>query len=314
MGFIQKLQTKHQNNTFVQFISELVRRIGEDEVIQAGATLAYYLFLSMFPFLIFLLSVLSFTPLIQSNLMTDLLAILPDSASDIVGPILEDLVNSRSGAVLSFSLLLALWSGSNAMMQAMKLMNRAFDIDEHRSFFVKRALAVVFTLLLATMIIAVMVGPIFGDALLRFIFQFIGENPIISTAWGWIRQLIPLGILILGFMVIYRYAPGFKKENRIRFKAALFGAIFASVGWLLASWAFSIYVNNFANYANTYGSLGGVIVLLVWLYLSSIIFLLGAHIAATHVIITNRGASAEEKDITIYEYIRQYNKANRIRN
>lgn len=312
MGFLAKWQKKHQNNTALQFVTELIRRIGEDEVMQAGATLAYYLFLSLFPFLIFLLSVLSFTPLLQGNLMNDMMNIMPDSAAEIVGPILEDLVNSRSGAVLSLSLVLALWSGSNAMMQAINLMNKAFDVNDSRSFVVKRALAIVFTLLLAVMIVAVMIGPIFGEAILGLVFRFIGEQPIIATAWGWIKQLIPLAILILGFMLIYRYAPGFTKENRIPFKAAASGGVFAAAGWLLASLGFSFYVNNFSNYSNTYGSLGGVIVLLLWLYLSSVIFLLGAQIAATLQVLKSRKELAEDDDMTIYEFIRQHNAKKRL--
>lgn len=250
--------------------------------------LAYYLMMSLIPFLIFFLNLLSFTPLGQVEVIGDMMEFLPTDSAVILEPILLDLVRSRSGTLLSLSLFLALWSGSNAIMQLISVMNSAFNLDDMRSFFIKRGLSILYTVLLAGMILLVLVGPIFGDAILAGIFAIIGEQVWIAIIWGWIKRLLPLVTLILGFALMYRFAPGFPKGEGIRFKDAVIGAVVATAGWLAASFGFSYYVNNFGNYANTYGSLGGVIVLLLWLYLTAIMILLGAEVSASYVFIQQR--------------------------
>lgn len=289
-----------------QVLTELVRRMSAHSLPMAAATSAYYLMLSLFPFLIFLLNVISFTPLLSTEVIRSLTEFIPADSARIIEPILTDLVKARSGTLLSASLLLALWTGSNAIMQIIRLMNRAFRLKEGRSFIAQRALSVFYTLLLALMIVMVLVGPVFGDAILRAVFSFTGEQEWIAAGWRWVKSLLPLITLILGFALLYRFGPGFPKGNKVPFPLALLGGAFAAGGWLLVSFGFSYYVNNFGNYANTYGSLGGVIILMIWLFLSSLIILLGAELIASVCKIW-RERSADPKP-TVFDFVREHNE------
>lgn len=278
---IQHLKKRLKKNKIFAYLFELIRRIQDDEVPQVGAMLAYHLFMSIFPFLIFFLNVLSYTPLLHTDVITDLMEFLPRDTSAILQPILLDLVESRSGALLSASLILALWSGSNALNQIISIMNHAFDVEETRSIISRRALSVLYTILLAGLLIMMLLGPVFGDAILAGLFSVIGEQAWIASVWGWVKALIPLASMTVGFALLYRFGPAFPKDSRVRFSDALIGAALAASGWLAASLGFSYYVNNFGSYSNTYGSLAGIIILLIWLYLSSVIILVGAEISAT---------------------------------
>lgn len=298
---IATVKKRLAGNRAFAFLMELVHRIQDDRVPQVGAMLAYHLFLSLFPFLIFFLNVLSFTPLLQVDVIADMMEFIPQDTAAIVQPILMDLVNSRSGALLSVSLVLALWSGSNAINQIIRVMNGAFDVAETRPFILRRAMAVLYTVLLAVMLIIMLLGPVFGDAILAGLFSIIGEQDWIRSIWGWVKALIPLLTLIIGFALLYSYGPAFPKYSRVKFTDALVGAAVASVGWLVASMGFSYYVNNFGNYANTYGSLAGVIILMIWLFLTSVIILVGAEISAT---IVHMRTNAEYRP-TVHELVKQ---------
>ena len=173
---IATLKRKIEKNKAGAFVLQLVQRIQDDRVPQAGAMLAYHLFMSIFPFLIFFLNVLSFTPLLQGDVIADMMDFLPQDAAAIVQPILTDLVESRSGALLSISLILALWSGSNALNQIILMMNQAFDVTESRSFIKRRALSLLYTILLTVMLIITLLGPVFGDAILAGLFSIIGPQ------------------------------------------------------------------------------------------------------------------------------------------
>lgn len=299
---IATVKKRLSNHKAFTFLFELIRRIQDDRVPQVGAMLAYHLFMSIFPFLIFFLNVLSYTPLLQTDVIADMMEFLPQDAATILQPILTDLVQSRSGALLSISLILALWSGSNALNQIILTMNGAFDVSESRSFIKRRALSILYTILLTLMLIITLLGPVFGDAILAGLFSIIGPQAWIESIWGWVKALIPLLALIIGFALLYRFGPAFPKQSRVKFTDALVGAAAAAAGWLIASFGFSFYVNNFSNYANTYGSLAGIIILLIWLYLSSVIILIGAEIAATMMYMR---LNVEVKP-TVHELVRQH--------
>lgn len=301
---MQSIKTQFEQTAFGGFMKELLFHIKDDGVPQIGAMLAYHLMMSIFPFLIFLLNLLSFTPLGHVEVIGNMMEFLPVDTATVLQPILLDLIRSRSGALLSFSLVLALWSGSNAMMQIIQVMNRAFNLEDKRNFLVKRVLSVLYTVLLAVMILVTLLGPIFGDTIIGALFSIIGVQPFLATLWAWMKRLIPVITLILGFALMYRFAPGFPREKSISFREALIGAAAASIGWLVASFGFSYYVNNFGNYANTYGSLGGIIVLLIWLYLTSIMILIGAEISASFVFV-KRAKAAQFRHDSVFSFIKE---------
>ena len=138
-----------------------------------------------------------------------------------------------------------------------------------------------FTIALLLLIILVFSTLIFGEVLANKLFTALGLNFFFSILWAYVRILIPLVYMILIFALLYKYSPSRKKTFKISFRNALPGATFTTLGWMLTSILFSYYVNNFGNFALTYGSLVGIIVLFIWLYISSFIIVLGGEVNAT---------------------------------
>lgn len=277
---------KLKESSIGKFILELIKRIQEDEVMLVGAQLAYYLIMSFFPFLIFLLNIAAFTPLGQESVMNELFSILPNDATELLRPIITDIVSSKSASLLSFSLILALWSGSNGINALIKAMGSAFDIENNYKPWLKRILSVIYTLFLAIIILLVVAGPVFGESIINWISQ----NIINITGLEWIIRLIvmitPFVLMVIYLLALYKYGPGFPENRKVTIWEALIGAVSATLLFVIISFGFSFYVNNFGNYSNTYGALGGIIILLIWLYLGSVAIMIGAEISASYVALT----------------------------
>lgn len=265
------------------FLKELFARFQSDKVPQVGAQLAYYLLMSVFPLIIFVLSLMSFTSLGQSDSLGRLLSALPRETADLLQPILMDLVSNRSGSVLGLSLFLALWSGSNGISNLIAAMDAAYDIENARKKLLRRIIAVGYTILLAVVIVIALGIQVFGDQWINTLVEAVPSLAFLQSIWIIVQYVLPLIIIILILALLYKFGPGFPQNKFITFGEALIGASIAGVLWSIASMGFSIYVNQFGNYANTYGSLGGVIVLMIWLYLTSVIIMLGAEITATYI-------------------------------
>ena len=145
----------------------------------------------------------------------------------------------------------------------------------------QKIVSIIFAIALVILIIVVLLTLVFGEMIGNLIFSYIGATDIFYHIWEFIRKVIPLISMIIIFALLYKYSIMPKNRKSIKFIHTLPGAVFTTVGWVIASKIFSYYVNNFANYSKTYGSLGGVIVLLVWLYITSIMIVLGGEINGT---------------------------------
>lgn len=268
---------------YPSFLKELIARFQSDRVPQVGAQLAYHLLMSLFPLLIFILSLLSFTSLGQSNSLAAILSALPGETRELLQPILLDLVQNRSEGILGLSLLLTLWSGSSGLSNLIEAMDAAYDIENARKKLLRRIIAVGYTILLAGVIVIALAIQVFGDQLMNTLVLRVPGFHVFQTLWQVLQYTVPLLIIIVTLALLYKFGPGFPQNKFITFGEALIGASVAGVLWTLASLGFSYYVNQFGNYSKTYGSLGGIIVLMLWLYLSSIIIMLGSEVTATHI-------------------------------
>lgn len=272
---------KVKQNKVGSFVFEFIRRFSEDDVPKTAAQLAYHLLMSFFPLLIFLISILSFTALDSTDVVRNILGSMPEEAANLVGPVLRDVIGNRSGAILSISLILALWSGSNGINNFIKSMDSAFDMKSDRNFFVQRGLAVLFTILLVIIIIITFSLQVFGGVILGLIQTHLINSNLVNTLWTLAQTLLPLVIMSLSFALFYMFGPDYPKGYRLRFKHAIMGGAFTAVGWTIISYLFSFYVSNFGNYSRTYGSLGGIIILMLWFFISSLIIMLGAEFIIT---------------------------------
>ena len=252
----------------------LFEKIKDDEVTGLAAQLAYYFLLSIFPLLIFVITLLPFIPVSQADLMEILRTYAPAESAQLLESSLKEVMANQNGGLLSFGILATIWSASNGTNAIIRALNHAYDIEETRSFFKTRGLALILTIGLIFVVVVSLLLPVFGKYILSIIFDFLGFEP--SFVYDLLRWVISIVVITVVFLIMYWIGPNLKMKCMY----ALPGAIFASVGWALSSWAFSIYVNSFGNYSSTYGSLGGLIVLMLWLYISGLVIIIGGEINA----------------------------------
>lgn len=269
---------KHEDKKWFVFLEQLILRFEDDGVTEIGAQLTYYLTLSIFPFIIFFLNLLQYTPLADINVLNSILSPLPVETQNILSEIINGIMENSNAALLSFGAIGTIWSASNGIMAVIKAVNRAFDVDEDRPYFKLKGLSIIFTIGLFLILILAFGVLVFGKVIVNQIFK--SYNWVFSIIWNILRILIPLGFMILMFALLYKFAPAVKNKIDLKLKDTVPGSIFTAIAWILLSVGFSFYVNNFGNYTKTYGSLGGIIILLIWLYMSSIVIVLGAEVNA----------------------------------
>lgn len=258
------------------FIKELGKRIKDVDVPGLGAQLAFFFLLSIFPLLIFLVTLLPYLNLPREEVYLFLQEVIPAEIYVLIEQTLNEILTNQNSGLLSFGILATMWSASLGMDALIKSLNATYGVKESRPLLVSRGMSIVMTILLIIMLIVALALPIFGRQIGLFFFAFLGLEEGFLELWAMIRFAIPAVITFFVCAVIYWLAP----NVRISFWAVLPGAAFASVGWLTVSFLFSIYVNNFGNFSATYGSIGGIILLLLWLYLSAMLLIIGGQINA----------------------------------
>lgn len=274
---IDKILSKRE----IIFFKELIFRFKDDNVTAIGAQLSYYLILSIFPFLIFFLNILSFTPIAREDVLQNIIVVLPLETQKIITSLVMETIRTSSETLLSFGAITGIWAASKGLMALIRAINKAYDVEETRSYVELRLLAILFTFCLLILLTIVLLTLVFGEVLANQLFDFLGMTINFIIFWEYFRVTISIGFMVLIFALLFRFSPSIENGKRISFKQTLPGAVFSSVGWIITSSMFSYYVNNFGTYAKTYGSIGGIIVLLIWLYISSIIVVLGGEINAT---------------------------------
>ncbi|WP_017381136.1 YihY/virulence factor BrkB family protein [Paenisporosarcina sp. TG-14] len=258
------------------FFQELLARIKYLDVTALGAQLAFFFLLSLFPLLIFMVTLLPYLNLQEDQLFSILRTYAPDEVYKLIYGTVNEVLTNRNGGLLSVGILATIWTASNGMNALIKSLNRSYSLEETRPFLIARSISIIFTLLLITLFVIALVLPVFGEQIGIFLFSYLGYEQGFLTVWNSIRWTIPPVMIFVVFMLLYWIAP----NRKLYLKSVIPGAIFATLGWILVSLAFSFYVSSFANYSATYGSIGGIIVLMMWLYFSGTILMVGGQINA----------------------------------
>ncbi|GGE45252.1 putative ribonuclease-like protein YfkH [Pullulanibacillus camelliae] len=257
------------------FIKYLIKCIIEDRVFDLAAQLAYFFMLSLFPLLIFTFTLLPYFGISQDDITPFLERFAPPELMTLIKANLTTVFNKHTG-ILSFSVIATIWPMSTAINAIIRVLNRAYDVKENRSFIISRALAILLTLAMIFVLIIALVLNVFGPALGKTLLAHF-EVPIhIVNIIDYIRLIFSFFVIIVVFAGIYLFAP----NKKLHVGDVIIGAIFAAVLWQVASLAFSVYVKVFNNYSATYGTLGGIIVLMIWFYLTGFILILGGEINA----------------------------------
>lgn len=271
---------------FIQFLKLLVLRIIKNDIPGTSAQMSYYLVMAFFPFIIFLITTLSYSNLFEYSLPDFLARIMPENTADFLINIIDELLEARSGSLLSVSMLTTIFFASKGVNAIIIGINRSFLVTENRGFFKKTAISFIFTILFAFSINFLFIFIIMGQVITELVVNFLGITDFSAQLWGLIRIGITLGFIFLVISFVYIYFPNLKP--RLKTKDVILGSIFSTLFWLISSFLFSFYVNNFSNYTLIYGSIAGIIVFLLWLFISSIILLTGAEINALLKTMNNR--------------------------
>jgi membrane protein len=270
------------------FIKEMYRRYIDDEVVAYGAEMAYYFLLSLFPFLIFIITLIGYIPFSRENILEYLAFLLPQDSYETIRENILQILNNRNIKLMSFGFISTLWAAASGMGAAMRGINKALCQKDTRPFWVAIPLSIAFTLLVAVLIILYFVLLIFGKQIGNWLLQIRMPNLSLQI-WHIFRHLIAIVMMTLVFTILYRYSPC----KKIRWRNAVPGAIFTSAGWLIISWLFAWYVNHFWNLSRIYGSIGGIIGLMVWLFISAQLIIMGGEVNA--ILIFHRYKKHEKK-------------------
>lgn len=255
---------------------QLIQRINSHRITGLAAEQAFYYLLSVFPLLILLLSTLpylSINPKVISDFSRNF---IPIETSQLMEATLKSILSERNSSLLTFGIVGTIWSASNGINAFIHSMNIAFEVKETRNYLMNRLLAIIMTIGLIGAFIIALTLPVFGNTILTFSNKFLPISYEIQNlihVLRWVFAVIMISI-ILAFL--YKIAPNIY----LSFKHVWVGALMAAILWIVASLGFSFYVNNFGNYSGTYGSLGGAIVLMLWLYLMGFSLIIGGEINA----------------------------------
>ncbi|HSJ37954.1 MAG TPA: YihY/virulence factor BrkB family protein [Planococcus sp. (in: firmicutes)] len=253
------------------FLKELWKRINDVDVTGLGAQLAFFFLLSMFPLLIFLITLLPYLNIAEEQVYLLMSNVAPGEVYILIEETLNEILTQENRSLLSFGLIGTVWSVSLGMNALIKALNRSYGVEENRPILIARGMSIITTVLMIFILLIALVLPIFGRQIGIFIFSLLGLEAGFLETWNTLRFTIPPLMIFIVAAVIYWVAP----SVRLDFKSVLPGAAFTAIGWLAVSFGFSVYINNFANYSATYGGIGGVIMLMLWLYASAILLIVG---------------------------------------
>ncbi len=254
------------------------REAWEHDILGRAAQLAFYLLLALFPALLFLTALLGLFPLnpVIPKLMGHMGQVLPGDALSLVEKYLQQIMQGSNSGILSLGLLGVLWASSSGLTAIMETLNIAYGAAESRSFWTVRLIAIALTVGLAGFIILATVLVLSGEYLGAWLANLAGLGHAFTVAWVVVKWPVAMALMLFAVAVIYYVAPNVKQDWRW----VTPGALFAVVMWLLVSLGFKLYADNFGSYNAAYGSIAGMIVLLLWFYWSSVVLLVGGEINA----------------------------------
>jgi membrane protein len=263
--------------TWTELAKRTLRETHADKCLGLSAQLAYYFLLALVPAIVFFVALASFFP---ARLINDMIASLSGIAPPDVVRIVREQMDSLAGGthtgVLTFGLGMALWSSSAALVSITEALNRAYDIEEGRPWWKVRLTAIALTVGLAIFVLTAFLLVIVGPALADWLAARMGLGSTFAVAWKILQWPIVFAVVAAAMGLINYFAPDAEQD----WEWVTPGAVLGTVLWLVASLGFRFYLGSFADYNQTYGSLGGVIVLMLWFYMSGLAILVGAEMNA----------------------------------
>jgi membrane protein len=262
---------------------ELAKRVwneaGNDDVWGRAAQLSYYFLLALFPLLLVMMAFLGIfadkgTEL-RANLIGYLGQVMPASAGELVKSTVEELSNSAGGGKISIGLLATLWAASNGMGAISETLNTAYNVKESRPWWKTRLVAIGLTIALAVLIVTALTLLLYGYEIADAVASWAGLSGVFQLTWKIAQWPIVIFFILLAFNLIYYFAPDLKEQE---WKWVTPGAVIGVGLWLLISFGFKTYLKHFNSYSATYGSLGALIIMMLWFYFTGMAILFGGEV------------------------------------
>lgn len=261
--------------TTFKLIELLSKKIRDDHIPAYSAQAAYFIIISFFPFIMFLLSIVPFFNLQESTILKIFTQVFPKAFNSFIVLVITEIYdNANSGTLISVAALTALWSAGKGFLAIMKGLNSVYDIQETRNSLFLRIVSTVYTLIFALMIIVSITLFVFGNKIYLWIthrFNVLHELALVIIS---LRTMVGLIALFIFFIVIYMFVP----NRKTKISKEMPGALLCACGWMGYSYAFSYYIDHYSNYASMYGSLTTIVLLMLWLYFCMYILFIGAEI------------------------------------
>ncbi len=264
-----------------QALKATVQEFQRDDALGLAAQLAYYLILALFPFILVLISLMGTfgSEELASEVLGYFRQVMPEEAYKIIETFTGDIISgdAKAPGLLSFGILFTIWAASGAFAALISALNRAYDVQETRPFWKVRGIAILMTLGLSVLILIGVLLLVLGPQIGATIANLFGLGDLFLLVWDIARWPVALLFMVFTVALLYYFAPDVDQPFRWITPGGLIGVLL----WVLASVAFNFYVSNFGSYNKTYGAIGAVIVLLLYLYISSLTILFGATLNAT---------------------------------
>ncbi len=267
--------------TFWQLAKQVIRAADHDDLLDYASGLAFNFLLALFPLLLFMLSLFGLFASRSSELQTSLLSyfadFLPPAAFQLLNDTLNELARTSSGGKLTFGIVLALWFGSGGISSMISTLNLVYRVTESRSWLRTRAIALGLTIGISIFLLTALFILLAGGQLVDWIGMKMDLRTTVVIVWKGMQWLAAALFAIVSFWMIYYCGPSLRTRH---WSHALPGSIFGAFLWLASSVGFRLYLHFFNTYTATYASLGAVMILLVWLYVTGLAFLVGGEINA----------------------------------
>jgi membrane protein len=256
----------------------LIHEIDDDNCLGLAAELAFYFLLALFPALLFFVTLIAYLPVENAlaELVTALAAVAPQDIVRLMREQLDQISQNNKPGLLTLGVVGALWSSSAAMVAIIGGLNHAYDVDEWRPWWKRRLLAIVLTVALALFILVALMFVLIGPALAERIAAWIGIAPAVVFIWRVLRWPVMILCVVIGIDLVFHFAP----NRPSRWVWITPGALLATALWIVSSFGFKFYVTNLADYSAAYGTIGGIIVTMLWFYVCGLALLIGAEVNA----------------------------------
>ena len=252
-------------------IKRFNRKLRHDDISVYASSIAFFLFLSLIPLLVLICYLIPYTPMTESDLMVACMNLIPKQMNPWIISLIGQVYDKPKG-VLSITFLVTLWSAGKGMLALMRALNQIYDVMEERGYFRLRIIASIYTIVFLLILVITFVLGVFGRNILNWLLEnVIGTAEMRTELISVVSYFVMLGIGVFSFSGIYKYVP----NKKLSFKQQIPGALFVATAWGIFTFGFSLYIEYFSGFI-AYGTLGTIILFLLWLYFCSYIMLVGA--------------------------------------